>query len=80
MPETPAASKSTKYAEVEQYRHECEVREVIKKRIADRLNALEYLNLVEQKRGKKAGDRLRNDVLTQWRLGNRGEHGDWRET
>jgi hypothetical protein len=38
------------------------------------------LNLVEEKRGKKAGDRLRNDVLTQWRLGNRGEHGDWRET
>ena len=77
MPETPPDSQSIDtYSE--EYRHQCEVRGVLKRRVADRLNALEYLNLVDEKRGKKAGDRLRNDVMTQWRLGNRGEHLDWR--
>ncbi len=72
----------------ERYRHECEVRWLIRKFIAERAargkakaaEAVErYLRLVADKRGSSAAERLRLDAREQLRLGNRGEDGDWRE-
>jgi hypothetical protein len=62
----------------EEYRHQCEVRTVIRWRRDDRSRALNYLEDVRKKRGKEAGDRLENDVRDQWAKGNRGQEGDWK--
>jgi hypothetical protein len=62
----------------EEYRHQCEVRTVIRWRREDRSRALNYLEEVKKKRGKEAGERLENDVRDQWIKGNRGQEGDWR--
>jgi len=35
---------------------------------------------IEKARGKEAAERLKRDIATQWRLGNRGAAGDWRES
>ena len=61
-----------------EYRHQCEVRQVIKWRREDRNKAIDYLEAVKKKRGQSAGDELERDVITQWQLGNRGKDGDWR--
>ena len=53
----------------EQWRHECEVRFVIK--LSTREIRATYLNGVEQKRGKPAADKLRMDVLAQWKSSSR---------
>jgi hypothetical protein len=68
----------------EQRRHECEVREWIRRRAAmgpqDGKGWLaKVIQDIERKRGKKAAERLRNDIVGQWSRGNRGEFGDWRE-
>lgn len=74
----------------ERYRHECEVRWLIRKFIAERAargkakaaEAVErYLRLVAEKRkhDPSAADRLRTDAREQIMRGNRGEDGDWRE-
>lgn len=62
----------------EEYRHQCEVRQVIKWRREDRNKAIDYLESVKKKRGGGSGEKLERDVLTQWKLGNRGKEGDWR--
>ena len=62
----------------ETFRHQCEVREIIAKRIAKgRGWAHDHLIGIEKVRGKKARQRLEADILQQWNLGNRGKHGVW---
>lgn len=62
------------------YRHQCEVRDIIAKRIKrGRSWAHEHLDGIEKHRGKKARSRLESDILQQWGLGNRGERGLWLE-
>lgn len=61
----------------EQERHRCEVRQVLRWRVEDRNKAIEYLNLVKEKRKEKA-KKLEDDCKYQWNLGNRGEKGDWK--
>jgi hypothetical protein len=57
----------------------CEVRYVLALRAEDRQKALDYLDLVEKKRGTEAREALENGVRQQWALGNTGKWGDWRE-
>jgi hypothetical protein len=62
----------------EQYRHRCEVRQVLKWRTQDRNKAIEYLSIVRKKRGDRAAQLLEKDCKTQWTLGNRGEYNEWK--
>ena len=69
--------------EEEERRHVCEVREWLKRRAAmgpreGKTWLAKVLNDIERKRGKRAGERLRDDIRRQWVAGNRGEPGDWR--
>ena len=62
----------------EEYRHQCEVRAIIEYRIRrGRSWAYNFLDGVEKQRGKAARERLEQDILRQWSLGNRGEPGLW---
>lgn len=62
----------------ETYRHQCEVRTIIAKRVAKgRSWAAEYLDKVEKFRGKQARSRLESDIVQQWNLGNRGGANIW---
>lgn len=36
------------------------------------------LMAIEKKRGKQAAERLMDDIVTQWKAGNRGAYDDWR--
>ena len=62
----------------EEERHRCEVRQVLKWRVQDRTKAMEYLALVEKRRGEIAANKLRNDSRIQWERGNRGIDGNWK--
>lgn len=62
----------------EEERHRCEVRQVLKWRVQDRTKAMEYLLLVEKRRGEIAANKLRNDARFQWEHGNRGIDGNWK--
>jgi hypothetical protein len=33
---------------------------------------------IEKRRGKRAAQRLTDDIVVQWKAGNRGEPNDWR--
>lgn len=59
------------------HRHQCEVRHILKMRTESQEAALAYLELVTARRGKEAGQKLRDDCKRQWGLGNRGEWGSW---
>jgi hypothetical protein len=58
-----------------EYRHQCLVRSVILKRVADRAFATEWLR---KWNAAYPGSTLEADVRDQWKKGNRGEPGDWR--
>jgi hypothetical protein len=62
----------------EEEKHRCEVRQVLKWRVQDRTKAMEYLALVEKRRGEIAANKLRNDSRIQWERGNRGIDGNWK--
>ena len=62
----------------EEERHRAEVRQVLKWRVQDRTKAMDYLALVEKKRGEVVAAKLRNDSRIQWEKGNRGLDGDWK--
>lgn len=62
----------------EEFRHQAEVRQIIKWRMQDRNRAMEYLQDVAKKRGQDAADRLRKDSAEQWDRKNRGLEGDWK--
>lgn len=57
------------------YRHQCLVRWVLRKRVSDADGAREWLDKWDE---KHRGSRLREDVIAEWKLGNRGQHLDWR--
>ena len=63
----------------EQHRHRCEVRAVLRWRVTEGSDWVKaWLDDLPAWRSKAAAEQLRADVLEQWRLGNRGEPGDWR--
>jgi hypothetical protein len=57
------------------YRHQCEVRYVLKLRVKGRQPMLDYLAEVKKWRST---DTLEKDAREQWNKGNRGDEGDWR--
>ena len=59
-----------------EYLYQCLVRDVIKKRIANRDTAFEFMSKWEMKHDKST---LREDVMKQWTKGNRGKKGEWYE-
>ena len=61
----------------EEYRHQCEVRTVLRWRVEDRNKAIEYIALVRKKRGNDAAKLLEKDCKDQWQLGNKGENNEW---
>ncbi len=65
------------YLDSEEYRHKCEVRQVLKWRVESRNKAVEYLALVRKKRGDSKADLLEKDCKDQWSKGSRGEAGVW---
>jgi hypothetical protein len=67
----------------EQKRHESEVREWIRRRAAKgpqegKTWLAKVMQDIEKRRGKQAAERLRSDIVEQWKAGNRGASGDWR--
>ena len=60
--------------ESKEFLYQCLVRDVIKKRIADRDKAFEFLGRWEI---HHPNSKLREDVLYQWQKGNRGKEGEW---
>jgi len=63
---------------VQDHRHFCEVRYVLKMRTKSQESALAYIELVTARRGREAGQRLRDDCSKQWSRGNKGEWGSWK--
>jgi hypothetical protein len=62
----------------EEYRHQCEVRQVLAWRTENRDKAVSYLAAVRQKRSEAAAIKLERDTREQWSRGNRGIEGEWR--
>jgi hypothetical protein len=62
----------------EEYRHQCEVSQVLRWRAEDRNKAIDYLARVRKARGDLVAEKLANDCKEQWARGNRGTKGDWR--
>ena len=60
--------------ESKEFLYQCLVRDVIKKRIADRDKAFEFLGRWEI---HHPNSKLREDVHYQWQRGNRGKEGEW---
>ena len=57
--------------------HSCEVRSVIRMYYPDGRAAAAYLDGVEKARGKKAADKIRNDVRAEWKKRQEQER-EWR--
>lgn len=51
------------YSDAEKFRHECEVRAILK--MGDKNRMKSYMDLCEKHRGKAAADRLRTDVRAE---------------
>jgi hypothetical protein len=64
----------SKDTESEEFRHQCLVKYVIELRIKDRVKALTFIN--DWNESHK--DSLESDVITQWKLGNRANKGEWK--
>lgn len=58
-------SKNTAHAYSDQFRHEAEVREIMR-RFGTKEQIKSYLEVVEKKRGLEAMQRLRMDLLKEW--------------
>ena len=66
--------------EWERSRHQCEVRWLCAHRAKNGTDAAwAFLEAVRRRRGQEAFLRLRDDSMRQWKKGNRGRWGDWRE-
>lgn len=55
------------HKDIRQYMHECEVRDCIKRFYPDGQAMAAHLDLVDKRRGKEAGNRLREDVRRAWK-------------
>lgn len=61
-------------------RHRCEVRFVLRMRDESGVQATkDRIDSLEPLRGKDAAKKLRDDATAQWKAGNRGLAGDWRQ-
>ena len=57
----------------------CECREFLRLMAKSGVDAVDArIAKIEERRGTEAAERLRRTCSEQWRLGNRGEKGDWR--
>lgn len=57
----------------------CECRELLRLMAKSGVDAVDArIAKIEERRGAAAAERLRRTCSEQWRLGNRGEKGDWR--
>jgi hypothetical protein len=62
----------------EEYRHQCEVNQILRWRVTDRNKALAHIERVREQRGEAAAKKLEDDCRTQWNKGNRGNKGEWK--
>lgn len=61
-------------------RHRSEVREWIRRGIGkDKQWLQDVMKGIAKVRGRAAAETLWRDIRAQWKAGNRGEPGDWRE-
>lgn len=75
----PLVARAQAQADTEAWRHQCEVRHVLRIRAERGREAVhEYLELVASKRGPAQAEKLRTDCAEQWARGSRGASGDWR--
>jgi len=66
--------ETARFLSSDTYRHQCEVRYLLRKRKElGRLWLVSHLELIEKHRGRVAVAQLKKDLLFQWRLGNRGD-------
>lgn len=70
----------------EEFKHQCLVRWLLKKRLEDKDAAHRFLHGYTENGKHKKGwnelhpcSRLENDVKIEWSLGNRGKYNDWRQ-
>jgi len=57
----------------------CEVREFLRLAVEKGNDSVDgRITKIEERRGTAAAERLRGACSEQWRLGNRGQKGDWR--
>lgn len=61
----------------EKFRHECEVRHLLKLRTTNTDAAYLYLTKVQTKRGAASASKLLEDSKRQWKWGSRGDRGIW---
>jgi len=59
-----------------EFLYQCLVRDVIKKRIANRDTAYEFMGRWD---ANHKNSKLTEDVMNQWNKGNRGRKGEWYE-
>jgi hypothetical protein len=59
------------------FRHQCEVRHLLKLRAKGERFMNDYLDMVQKKRGEELALTLRTDCSNQWFAGNRGKWGVW---
>ena len=72
--------------DIEKYKYECLVREVIRMRIRSRDEAYRFLSGWTKPDGRwqqgwnqqHPESKLEDDVKRQWKAGNRGDYGDWK--
>lgn len=60
---------------LETYRHQCEVRWILK--MSGKSERRDYLDLVRKRRGQQSANVLERDVMNQWKKGNRGSDQVW---
>ncbi len=71
------AARAQAQADTEAWRHQCEVRYVLRMRAERGREAVdEYLALVAAKRGPAQAEKLRKDCAQQWQRGSRGAPGE----
>lgn len=61
----------------EKFRHECEIRYLLRLRTTDADAAHLYITKVQKKRGETAATKLLEDSRRQWKWGGRGKQGQW---
>lgn len=65
----------------ELHRHQCEVRHYLAQRVEKGASGRDWLRRmladIEKRRGRAAAERLRVDIVDQWKKGSRGEAGTW---
>ena len=59
----------------EEFRHQCEVRKILSMATKEQRQA--FFRGAARTRSAEAVAKLQQDVMIQWKKGNRGEHGVW---